>query len=72
MKSDRLLFDAKQKAIELSKYYNAPEPVMDIRLPCPTGIMALDMAVADLRKSGNATPYDVTVSCSASLVLTGG
>ncbi len=72
MNRDRLLFDAKQKAIELAKDYKAPEPVMDIRLPGPTGIMALDMAVADLRKSGKATPYDVTVSGAAARVLTGG
>lgn len=72
MNRDRLLFDAKQKAIELAKDYKAPEPVVDIRLPGPTGIMALDMAVADLRKSGKATPYDVTVSAAAARVLTGG
>ena len=72
MNRDRLLYDAKQKAIELAKDYKAPEPVTDIRLPGPTGIMALDMAVADLRKSGKATPYDVTVSAAAARVLTGG
>jgi 3-hydroxyacyl-CoA dehydrogenase len=72
MNRDRLLFDAKQKALELAKNYKAPEPVKEIRLPGASGKYALDMAVADLRKSGKATPYDVTVSSALAAVLTGG
>lgn len=72
MNRDRLLFDAKQKALELARDYKAPEPVTDIRLPGPSGKLALDMAVADLRKSGKATPYDVTVSAAVARVLSGG
>lgn len=72
MNRDRLLFDAKQKALELAKGYEAPEAVEDIRLPGPSGKYALDMAVADLRKSGKATPYDVVVSGAVATVLSGG
>ncbi|HPF78103.1 MAG TPA: 3-hydroxyacyl-CoA dehydrogenase/enoyl-CoA hydratase family protein [Alphaproteobacteria bacterium] len=72
MNRDRLLFDAKQKALELAKDYKAPTPVEEIRLPGPSGKLALDMAVGDLRKSGKATPYDVTVSSAVATVLTGG
>lgn len=72
MNRDRLLFDAKQKALELAKDYKVPEPVTEIRLPGPSGKYALDMAVADLRKAGKATPYDVTVSSALATVLTGG
>lgn len=72
MNRDRLLFDAKQKALELAKDYTAPEKRSDIRLPGPSGKVALDLAVADLRKSGKATPYDVTVSSALATVLTGG
>lgn len=72
MNRDRLLFDAKQKALELSKNYKAPEPMVDIRLPGPSGKLALDLAVSDLRKSGKATPYDVVVSEAVAKVLTGG
>ena len=72
MNRDRLLFDAKQKALELSKNYKAPDPDEAIRLPGPSGKLALDMAVSDLRKSGKATPYDVTVSSAVAAVLTGG
>lgn len=72
MNRDRLLYDAKQKALALAKDYKAPEKVEDIRLPGPSGRYALDMAVADLRKSGKATPYDVVVSGALARVLTGG
>jgi len=72
MNRDRLLYDAKQKALQLAKNYKAPEPVKDIRLPGPSGKYALDMAVADLRKNGKATPYDVVVSSHVASVLTGG
>jgi 3-hydroxyacyl-CoA dehydrogenase len=72
MNRDRLLFDAKQKALELAVDYTAPEKRDDIRLPGPTGKLALDMAVADFAKSGKATPYDVVVSESLARVLSGG
>lgn len=72
MNRDRLLCDAKQKALELAKDYQAPVPIEDIRLPGPSGKMALDAAVADMRKSGKATAYDVVVSGHLVTVLTGG
>ncbi len=72
MNRDRLLFDAKQKALQLAENYAAPEPQNEIRLAGPTAKMALDMAVADLRKSGKASPYDVVVCDSLAKVLSGG
>ncbi len=72
MNRDRLLFDAKQRALELAKGYEVPEKVEEIRMPGPAGKMALDLAVSDLRKSGKATPYDVTVSDHLATVLSGG
>lgn len=72
MNRDRLLYDAKKKALELVQGYEAPQKRDDIRLPGPSGKMALDMAVADMRQSGKATPYDVTVSSALATVLTGG
>ncbi|MBU0799460.1 MAG: 3-hydroxyacyl-CoA dehydrogenase/enoyl-CoA hydratase family protein [Alphaproteobacteria bacterium] len=72
MNRDRLLFDAKQKAMQLAQNYAPPEPAKDIRLPGPAGKLALDMAVADLRKNGKATPYDVVVSGHLAAVLSGG
>ncbi|MAZ76934.1 MAG: 3-hydroxyacyl-CoA dehydrogenase [Micavibrio sp.] len=72
MNRDRLLYDAKKKALELAKGYEAPAPVEEIRLPGPTGKLALDMAVSDLQKSGKATAYDGPVSQAVAAVLTGG
>jgi 3-hydroxyacyl-CoA dehydrogenase len=72
MNRDRLLFDAKQKALALSKDYIPPVKAEDIRLPGVGGKMALDLAVSDLRKSGKATPYDVVVSGAVASVVTGG
>lgn len=72
MNRNRLLFDAKQKALELVEGYEAPTKRDDIRLPGPSGKLALELAVSDMRKSGVATPYDVTVSSSLATVLTGG
>lgn len=72
MNRDRLLYDARARALELAKNYAPPKPETDIRLPGPTGRMALDLAVADLRKSGKATPHDVVVSNHLASVLSGG
>jgi 3-hydroxyacyl-CoA dehydrogenase len=72
MNRDRLLYDAKQRVLELAKDYKAPEKREDIRLPGPGGKTALDLAVSDLQKSGKATPYDGVVSDRLANVLTGG
>lgn len=72
MNRDRLLYDAKARALALAEGYEAPQKIENIRLPGATGKLALDMAVADLRKSGKATPYDVVVSSHLASVLTGG
>lgn len=72
MNRDRLLFDAKQRALELVEDYRPPEKREDLRLPGPSGKAALDLAVGDLRKSGKATPYDVVVSGYLANVLSGG
>jgi len=72
MNRDRLLFDAKAKALALIDGYMPPEKRDDIRLPGPSGKMALDMAVADLVKSGRASPYDKIVCDSLARVLSGG
>ncbi|MCB1783771.1 MAG: 3-hydroxyacyl-CoA dehydrogenase [Alphaproteobacteria bacterium] len=72
MNRDRLLFDAKWKALALAKDYQAPQKREDIHLGGAGAKLALDMAVGDLRKSGKATPYDVVVSDHLATVLSGG
>ena len=73
MNRERLLFDAKQKALELAKDYVAPNPEdAVIKLPGKSGKLALNMAVEGFHKSGKATKHDVVVSDAVARVLTGG
>ncbi len=72
MNRDRLLYDAKARALELAKDYTPPEKVENIHLGGAGAKTALDLAVSDLRKSGKATPYDVVVSDHLASVLSGG
>ncbi len=72
MNRDRLLFDAKKRALDMAEGYQAPEPREDIRVGGAGAKMALDLAVSDLHKSGKATPYDVVVSSYLAKVLSGG
>ncbi len=71
MNKDRLLADAKAKALELAKDYHPPVPP-EIRLPGPTAKLALDMAVQGFRGSGLATAYDVVVADAVATVMSGG
>ncbi len=68
---DRLLADAKAKALELAEGYEPPEP-LELVLPGPTGKASLDFAVRDLRAKGVATPHDAVVAGALAEVLTGG
>ena len=71
MNRDRLLADAKQKALSLAEGYQAPEkPVF--RLPGAAGRVAFNGAVADFVKKGVATPYDVVVAGRLANIVTGG
>ena len=72
MNRDRLLHDAKERALEMAKDFTAPEKREDIRLGGPTAKMALELAVSDLHKNGKATDYDVVVSDHLAEVLSGG
>lgn len=72
MNRNRLLFDAKTKALALVAGYQPPVQREDIRLAGSSGKYALQMAVADLRKTGKASPYDVVVCESLARVLSGG
>jgi 3-hydroxyacyl-CoA dehydrogenase len=68
---ERLLADAKAKALELAENYAPPEP-SHLSLPGPTGKAALRMALNDLRAKGVATDHDMTVADVLADVLTGG
>jgi 3-hydroxyacyl-CoA dehydrogenase len=71
MNRDRLLADAKAKALALVEGYAAPEkPVF--KLAGAGGRAAIEGVVHDFRKKGMATEYDVVVSGRLAEVLTGG
>jgi 3-hydroxyacyl-CoA dehydrogenase len=71
MNRDRLLADAKAKALALAKDYKPPEP-QKISLPGPTARAALGLAVGELQRQGKATPHDGTVAGVLAEVISGG
>ena len=71
MNRDRLLADAKAKALALAEDYSPPEKP-EISLPGETAAIAIGMAVDGFRLSGKATPHDVVVSRALAKVLSGG
>lgn len=68
---DRLLADAKAKALALAEDYQPPEAAT-LTLPGPSGKVTLDFAVRDLRAKGVATPHDVVVAGELATILSGG
>jgi len=71
MNRARLLADAKNLCLELTKDYHTPAPPK-LALPGKTGRFALNMAVDHYVKIGKATPHDEVVSKALARVLTGG
>jgi 3-hydroxyacyl-CoA dehydrogenase len=71
MNRDRLLYEAKQKALDLSTDY-APPPVPQFNLPGPSGKTALMLVAEGFRNRSIATDYDLVVSAALATVLTGG
>ncbi|WP_206239681.1 3-hydroxyacyl-CoA dehydrogenase/enoyl-CoA hydratase family protein [Novosphingobium terrae] len=71
MNRDRLLADAKAKALALAEGYQPPAPPT-FRLPGAGGKAALDLAVQGFRARGLATPYDEVVAGRLAHVLSGG
>lgn len=70
MNRERLLFDAKNKALSLVDSYQTPETV-DISLPGKTARTALNLAVAGFVQSGKATTYDGEIADQVAMVLSG-
>lgn len=71
MNRDRLLHDARQKALSLVEGYAPPE-APSFQLPGESGRVALNMAAEGFRKRGLATEYDMVVSDALASVLSGG
>jgi 3-hydroxyacyl-CoA dehydrogenase len=71
MNRDRLLFDAKQKALSLVEGYHPPQE-QELSLPGAGAKVALNMAVKGFVKIGKASPYDEEVAKKLADVLCGG
>ncbi|MGE4011154.1 MAG: 3-hydroxyacyl-CoA dehydrogenase, partial [Alphaproteobacteria bacterium] len=71
MNRDRLLADAKAKALALVTGYQPPK-APEFRLAGAGGKAALDLAVDGFARQGKATKHDVVVSGQLARVLTGG
>jgi 3-hydroxyacyl-CoA dehydrogenase len=71
MNRDRLLTEAKAKALALVDGYQPPAPP-EFKLPGESGHVGLNMAAQAFRKRGLATDYDMVVSDALAGVLTGG
>jgi 3-hydroxyacyl-CoA dehydrogenase len=68
---ERLLADAKARALDLAVAYVPAEP-KDLTLPGPTGRAALGLAVRDFKAKGVASEHDAAVADALAEVLTGG
>lgn len=71
MNRDRLLADAKMRALAMVDGYQPPEPPV-FHLPGLTAKVAMAMAVSDFRAQGKATDYDVVIADALATVLSGG
>ncbi|HEY7764295.1 MAG TPA: 3-hydroxyacyl-CoA dehydrogenase NAD-binding domain-containing protein [Aestuariivirgaceae bacterium] len=71
MNRDRLLADAKNKALNLSRNYEPLAPLR-ISLPGRTAFAALSLALANFRRLGKATPHDVVIGKHLARIVSGG
>ena len=71
MNRDRLLADAKARALAMVEGYVPPEPET-FSLPGQSGKVGFDMAARDMAKRGLATRYDLVVAGELARVLSGG
>ena len=71
MNRDRLLADAKARALAMADDYKPPAP-REVVLPGPSGRVGMTMAAEGFAKRGLATPYDLTVAGALADVLSGG
>lgn len=71
MNRDRLLAEAKAKALQLADNYLPPQPT-EYALPGPTAATAMNLVLNDFHRAGKATDHDVTVGKALAWVLSGG
>ena len=71
MNRDRLLADAKTRALAMVDGYAPPKPP-EFRLPGPSGALGMRLAAEAFQRRGLATRHDVVVSSAMATVLSGG
>jgi len=71
MNKDRLLADAKAKALRLAPGYMPPKS-SSYQLPGTSARAAMDIAINNLKMAGKITDYDVEISQQLADVLSGG
>ena len=71
MNRDRVLFDAKNLALELANNYTSPKP-QALHLPGPTGHTALALGIHDFIQKGVASKHDGLIGKELARVLSGG
>ena len=71
MNRDRLLADAKAKAIALAHDYTPPEPP-EFQLPGETARIAMKLAVDSFKLAGKASEHDAVVADQLAFVFSGG
>ncbi len=71
MNRERLLAEAKRRALELAEGY-APPPKPELHLPGATGRAALGLAIENAALAGKALPHDRRVAGALAEVLSGG
>ncbi len=71
MNRDRLLAEAKAKALQLADNYIPPQPA-EFALPGPTAATAMTLVLNDFHRAGKATDHDVVVGKALAWVLSGG
>ncbi len=72
MNRDRLLADAKARAVALADGYRPPAPPVPLHLPGRSAQASLAMAVDGFRRLGRATPHDAAIAAALAMVLSGG
>lgn len=70
MNKDRLLADAKARALALADDYQAPEPYQYF-LPGASAAAALEIAVRNMRLAGKASDHDAVIAGHLAMILSG-
>ena len=69
---DRVLYDAKQDVLEMTRNYDPGVPREDISVTGRGGLMAIKSAIEGFKAQGMVTPHDATVAENLGRILTGG